>query len=338
MVEPELERDEGRDRAGDPDHPARHAESGEAGERRFDGAGDEGAGGRQLGHVRRVGLQEPLGHPHAADVERATAAGARLSRGSGDELGGPAAEVDDEEWTAARVESGGRAPVGEPALHLAGDELGPDAENRVTASKNSAAFVASRAADVAVARTRTTPCTSRRIRNSVRATRVRAIAAGASSPVRSTPSPRRVTIIRRSSVAPSGPTTSGGSVRPAVDRGHRPLELAGELPATQRPTGHPLRRDTRRDGRGGTSTLAGAARPLPRGADPDGRREGIRRWRSAAYRACAASGRCGVGGALGRAARPRRPRAGRRAPARCRRQASSSSASGSRRQGTGCCG
>ena len=68
------------------------------------------------------------------------------------------------------------------------------------ASKNSSRLDASRAADVAVIRTRSTPRRSRTARYSVRTATVRSMASGASRPVASTPWPRRVMRMSRSRV------------------------------------------------------------------------------------------------------------------------------------------
>ena len=143
-----------RARLGRRGHVPRHVVEVVADDGRRRWLSSSGAGGSEC--------EELLGEAHAADVDRA-----RLDRPSGSgwrpdrELGGAAADVDDQERAVGRVELGGGAQERQPGLLLAAEQLGRTPTAASAASKKSSRLAASRAADVAVMRTRSTPWRSR---------------------------------------------------------------------------------------------------------------------------------------------------------------------------------
>jgi hypothetical protein len=84
----------------------------------------EGVG--ELLWLRRIVVQLQLGEPHGADVHGIHTVGRRRPDG---ELGGAAADVDDEEGPLGRVEGGHGALERQPGLLVAGQELGRRAED-----------------------------------------------------------------------------------------------------------------------------------------------------------------------------------------------------------------
>ena len=259
LGEAQLDRGDGGDGPGEPDQrraprPRRGPRAGTSATRSrttataFDSS--SGAGGSEC--------EELLGDAHAPDVERHQADGLV---GAEHELGGATADVDHEVGR-RRVEVGGGAEERQRRLLLPGQQLGSDARaRRARRRRTRRGSVASRAALVAVARTRVTPCSSSAARYSRSTATVRSIASGASARVRSTPWPRRVMRMRRSSGHELGVAwrravdlgdEQAHRVRADVDRGdpaHRSLRGAwvahavsgqsadASCAAVQRPTG-----------------------------------------------------------------------------------------------------
>ena len=209
------------------------------------GVGEADAGGQLLG-LGRVVVEELLGEPHAADVDRDHALDLV---GADDELGRPAADVDDEERARARGRGRRwrRGTTAAPPRRRSAARAARRPHPRPP-SKNSSRLAASRAAEVAASRTRSTPW--RRAPRGSRAGR-RASARRARRPAGRwppPPGPRRVIVLRRSTMSslpsPAGRATEhAGRVRADVDRGdgrHGP-EPSATGPSsrswTQRPTG-----------------------------------------------------------------------------------------------------
>ena len=248
----------------------------------------------QLLRGRRIGVQELLGEPHAPDVDRAQAFGLV---GADDELGRTAADVDDE--IRARVRSGSRSRRGTRAAPRPRPRAARAARRArcSTGSKRSSRLLASRAALVAVARTRSTPSSSMTPRYSRSTASVRSIASGCSVRSRSTPWPRRVICVRRSTV-----TSLASRPRPSTSATSRRVELVPmSIAATRviagapRPNGPPDRRRPRggtRGARAGTSRR-GRCRRRPRSAA--GRRDRARARRRVRGRSARAPRRASSG-------------------------------------------
>ena len=132
----------------------------------------------------RVVVQVLLGDAHAPHVDGQRAL--RLGR-AGDELGRAAADVDDEERPVSRVEVSRGADERQASFFVARQQLGPTPTISFATVKKSSRFAASRAAEVAVMRTRPHPSSSIAERNSRSTTAVRSMASGASSFVAFTP-------------------------------------------------------------------------------------------------------------------------------------------------------
>ena len=107
---------------------------------------------------RWVRRHQPLGHPHRADVQRPGGVDLAVTE---HELGGAAADVDDEErpGQVPALQRAGRAVVGKGCLLVAAEHLGVDTEPLVHGRRrNTAALAASRVAEVAQKRTASAPC------------------------------------------------------------------------------------------------------------------------------------------------------------------------------------
>ena len=212
------------------------------------------AGGDLLGR-RRVGVQVPLVQPHGPHVHRR-----RLPRSvlAEDQLGGPAADVDDEHRLVGhRVERADRTGVHQGGLLGAGQHVGGHPEplaHAVDEDGGVAGVAGGRGGAEAgpVGRARRGPAAPPA--NSSMAAKVRASASSPRSPVVSTPWPRRTTRESRS-------TTWGGSADEELDRVGAAVDRADRRAVV--PLGvvsHPRTPARRRD-RGPTTRRAG---PAPR--------------------------------------------------------------------------
>ena len=154
---PMLDGRGGRDRAGQTDE----------GRRRSPGAPPRGR--RRAGTPRvsdrhwvsssgrgRVVVQELLGQAHAADVDRQHRLHRRSCRTANSVDPPPMSTT--RNGPSAGIELGGGAPERERPLLVAGQQLGAAPSTSAAGPKKSSRLAASRAAEVAVARTRSTPC------------------------------------------------------------------------------------------------------------------------------------------------------------------------------------
>ena len=206
---PEVDRGQRGDRAGQAHQPV-GARRTAGGRRRPDRAGRRPRPGRPPAPpaVGRVASEEPLAHPDTAELERDRGQVGVVGPVAGHQLGRSAADVEDEEGALRR---GRGRPPPRPAT---GGPRRPRSAARARArwprrpaARNSSPLAASRAADVAARRPRPTPRPSMTWRNSRSTATHRSIASGARRPVASTPWPRRVMRIRRSSGRPAASAT-----------------------------------------------------------------------------------------------------------------------------------
>ena len=239
------------------------------------GVGEADAGGQLLGPGRVV-VEELLGEPDAADVDRHDALDVV---GADDELGGPAADVDDEERAEGGVEVAGGPDERQAPLLVAADSSSGRAPTTSLDRVEELVAVGRVAGGGGGRDPHPVDAVLVEDRRGSRAgtASVRSTASSARRPVAPTPWPSRVIVLRRSRMS-SLPSTGRATRRrvelvpmsmeaTTVIRTNLPGRTAGR--SDRRPSARPGRRPrpgTRRSGRAGTSRPCGC-RPTP----PEGR-------------------------------------------------------------------